>query len=280
MPMLKQPDADLHYDIEGDGPPVLLIQGIGVVGECWRPQVEAFGRSYQTLRFDNRGIGRSYACRGPISIEAMADDARALMDAVGWESAHVVGHSMGGVIAQQLALDCPERVRSLTLLCTFARGKDAARLTPWVVWMTARTRLGTKRMRRRAFLEMLWPPDELKRADKDALAERLAGLIGRDLAQQPPILMKQLMAMGRHDVSDQLGDLWKIPTFVISAEHDPIALPRYGKMLAERIPGARFELMRSASHGMTIQRAEEVNSRLLEFFSTTEEKEERKGRRA
>jgi pimeloyl-ACP methyl ester carboxylesterase len=262
--------VDLYYELSGHGPPVLLIQGIGVVGGCWRPQVDGLQGRFQTLLFDNRGIGKSTPCAGPISIEAMAEDARALMGAVGWESAHVVGHSMGGVIAQQLALDCPQRVRSLSLLCTFARGKDAARLTPWVLWMTLRTRIGTRRMRQRAFLEMLWSPDALQTVDTDALASRIAALIGRDLAHQPSILMKQLMALGRHDISPGLAALRDIPTLVVSAEHDHIALPRCGQMLADAIPGARFQLMRAVSHGMTIQAAEGVNSILMEFLDSVE----------
>ncbi|HEY6170092.1 MAG TPA: alpha/beta fold hydrolase, partial [Verrucomicrobiae bacterium] len=143
MSLLKQSDVELHYELAGSGPPVLMIQGVGVTGEGWRPQVNGLAGEFQTLIFDNRGIGRSIPCRGPVSIETMATDAQALMDAAGWESAHVVGHSMGGVIAQQLALDAPKRVRSLSLLCTFARGKDGARLTPWVLWMTLRTRIGS-----------------------------------------------------------------------------------------------------------------------------------------
>src|SRR5678816_4531102 len=166
------------YELAGQGPPVLLIQGVGVVGEGWRPQVDALKQRFQMLIFDNRGIGKSVPCTGPISIEAMAQDARAIMDAAGWDSAHVVGHSMGGVIAQQLALDCPQRVRSLSLLCTFGRGKDAARLTPSVLWMTLRTRMGTRRMRRRAFLEMLWPKTELQTVNLDELAVQIATLVG------------------------------------------------------------------------------------------------------
>jgi pimeloyl-ACP methyl ester carboxylesterase len=268
MATLKRPDVDLYYEVAGQGAPVLLIQGVGVVGEGWRPQVDALKQRFQTLILDNRGIGKSVPCNGPISIEAMAEDARALMDAAGWESAHVVGHSMGGVIAQQLALDCPQRVRSLSLFCTFARGKDAARLTPWVLWITLRTRIGTRRMRRRAFLEMICPPAALQTADTDALAVRFAALIGRDLADQPPILMKQLMAMGRHDTYNRLGELRDIPTLVISAEHDRIALPRYGQMLANAIPGARFELLRDASHGVTIHAPERVNDLLLRFLDS------------
>jgi aminoacrylate hydrolase len=270
MAILKRPDVDLYYEVTGQGPPMLLIQGVGVVGDGWRPQVDALKHRFQTLIFDNRGIGKSTPCSAPISIEAMAEDARALMDVAGWESAHVVGHSMGGVIAQQLALDCPQRIRSLSLLCTFARGKDAARLTPWVLWMTLRTRIGTRRMRRRAFLEMICPPAALQAADTDALALRFAELIGRDLADQPPILMKQLMAMGRHDNYTRLGQLRDIPTFVISSEHDRIALPCYGQMLANAIPGARFELLRDASHGVPIHSSDRINERLLRFLDSVE----------
>jgi pimeloyl-ACP methyl ester carboxylesterase len=268
MAILKRPDVDLYYEVTGQGPPMLLIQGVGVVGEGWRPQVDALKHRFQTLIFDNRGIGKSITCSGPISMEAMAEDARALMDVAGWESAHVVGHSMGGVIAQQLALDCPRRIRSLSLLCTFARGKDAARLTPWVLWMTLRTRIGTRRMRRRAFLEMICPPAALQTSDTDALAGRFARLIGRDLADQPPILMKQLMAMGRHDTCSRLGELRDIPTLVVSAEHDRIALPPYGQMLASAIPGARFELLRDVSHGVPIHSPDHINERLLRFLDS------------
>jgi pimeloyl-ACP methyl ester carboxylesterase len=270
MATLKRRDVDLYCEVAGQGVPLLLIQGVGVVGEGWRPQVDALKHRFQTLIFDNRGIGKSTPCNGPISIEAMAEDARALMDGAGWESAHVIGHSMGGVIAQQLALDCPQRVRSLSLLCTFARGKDAARLTPWVLWMTLRTRIGTRRMRRRAFLEMICPQAALQTADTESLATRFAALIGRDLADQPPILMKQLMAMGRHDTCSRLSELRDIPTLVVSAEHDRIALPRYGQLLANAIPGAGLELLRDASHGVIIHRPDRINSLLTRFLDSVE----------
>jgi len=117
MPSLNRPDVSLYFEQSGEGTLVLLIQGVGVAGECWRPQVEVLSKNFQTVIFDNRGLGRSCPCTGPITIEAMAEDARALMDGAGWESAHIIGHSMGGVIAQQLALDCPKRVRSHETKC-------------------------------------------------------------------------------------------------------------------------------------------------------------------
>jgi aminoacrylate hydrolase len=232
MAVLKRPDGEIYYERSGHGPPVLLIQGIGVVGECWRPQVTRLAQNYETVLFDNRGIGPSLPCHGPISMKAMAEDALALMDALGWESAHLIGHSMGGVIAQGVAVECPNRVRSLSLVCTFPRGSRALRVTPWVLWAMLRTRIGTRRMRRRAFLRMLWSSEGLQRTDMDELAVRVARFIGRDLADQPRVMTRQLLALAKSDFSARLRGISGIPSLVISAEHDPIARPRDGQALA------------------------------------------------
>jgi aminoacrylate hydrolase len=225
MRSLNHHGATLHYELHGAaGEPVLLIQGVGVIGNGWKPQVDGLSASHRLLTFDNRGIGQSTLAKGaPFSIEQMADDARALMDAAGWDSAHVVGHSMGGVIAQRLALTHPKRVRSLALLCTVARGKDAVRMTPQMMWTALRTSLGPKAARRRAFLELIYPKPFLVTADCTALAAELAPLFGHDLATQPPIAMKQAMALRRHDCSGELSAgnsprsslaraSWKFPT--------------------------------------------------------------------
>ncbi len=174
-----------------------------MTGEAWQPQVAALVEQHRVLYFDNRGTGKSLPLQDALSIEHMASDARALMDHVGWDAAHVAGHSMGGVMAHQLALDAPERVLSLALLCTFSRGKDAARLTPDIAWMGLRTRIGTRRMRRNVFLELIMPQAYLAGTDRDRLADRLAQLIGRNLADQPAIAMKQLRAMACHDSCDR-----------------------------------------------------------------------------
>lgn len=272
VPILDLPETSLSYAVSGVGIPVLFIHGVGVSGSGWKPQVDALNTNHQTAVFDNRGLGLSTPCRGPITIEAMARDARALMDHLGWTSAHVVGHSMGGIIAQQLALDVPDRVRSLSLLCTFARGKDGARLTPWILWMSLRTRIGSRSMRRRAFLELILPPSDVPAAagEVDRLAAQLAPLIGRDLADQPPILMKQVQALGRHDASSRLAALAEIPTLVGSAERDPIAPPRFGRQLAACIPCARFELFKDASHAVVLQRPAQVHDVLLPFLREVE----------
>lgn len=271
MPSLTRPDTTIHYELAGEtGPPVLLIQGVGVTGEAWRLQVEALRAAHRVLIFDNRGIGRSQPCTGPVSIEAMADDALAVMDAVGWDSTHVGGHSMGGIIAQQLALSAPRRVRSLALVCTFSRGKDAARPTPWTIWMGIRSRLGTRRMRRNAFLEMLYTPAKLAAADRGELAAWTAKLAGRDLADSPSVIMKQLSACGRHDTRARLGELAGIQTLVISGELDRIARPEFGRDLAAGISGASFELQPGQSHGNLLEQPVWLNARLARFIAAVE----------
>ncbi len=260
----------LTYSVRGTGPPVLFIQGAGVHGSGWNPQVDGLQDRYRCLSFDNRGIGGSQPLGGRLTVEQMADDALALMDAQGWPSAHVVGHSMGGPIALHLALTARERVSSLALLCTFARGADVTRPSRWMIWMGLRTRLGTRRMRRLAFLEMVMPPKILTGADRDALAEQLGTVFGHDLADQPAIVMKQLAAMRAFDATGGLTRLATIPTLVVSAAHDRIARAELGRALASGIPGARYLEIAEAAHGVTIQQDREINDLLAEHFRANE----------
>lgn len=262
MPTIQHDDVTLYYERKGQGVPVLLIQGVGVIGAGWGPQVEALSADCDCLTFDNRGLGKSSAGNGPLSIQQMAADALALMDAAGWQSAHVVGHSMGGVIAQQLALDAPRRVKSLSLLCTFSSGAEGARPTPRVIWLGIRARIGSPAMRRRAFLRMVFSQDYLNSLAIDDFAAKMAPVMGRDLAEQPPILMRQLKAMGAHDASAQLHTFASIPTLVVSAEHDPIALPQYGRRLAQLIPGSRYHEIPNASHAIPLQDPAQINALL------------------
>ena len=129
-----------------------------------------------------------------------------------------------------------------------------------------RSRLGTRRMRRRAFVEMVMPDAYLASVDRDELCEGLKGLFGRDLADQPPIVMQQLRATRRFDASSRLSELGRVPTLVISARHDGISRPEYGQRLASAIPGASLVAFGDAGHGVTIQRAPAINRLLAEHF--------------
>ncbi|MCY1045673.1 alpha/beta fold hydrolase [Corallococcus sp. bb12-1] len=260
----------LSWFVEGDGPPVVMIQGVGIGAEGWRPQVEGLASRFCCLCLDNRGFGASQPLGEPLTVELMAEDVLALMDAQGWASAHVVGHSLGGLVALYVAHRARERVRSLALLCTFASGAVPTRLTPRMLAMGLRTRLGTRRMRRHAFLRMVLAPEELARADPDALAQQLAPLFGHDLADQPPVALRQFQAMGRADATPFLGALTGLPTLVVSATHDPIAPPSAGQALAAGVPGARYVEVPNASHGVTLRFAERINALLREHLDRAE----------
>ena len=269
---LEHRGCQLHYELRGAGPPVVWIQGTGLHGGGWQPQVEELAARYACLTFDNRGMGTSQPQGVPLSIEQMAEDTLALMDAMGWESAHLVGHSMGGLIALQVALMARSRVRSLALLCTFARGADATRMTWPMFWTGLRTYVGTRRMRRRAFTSLVLPPFVLATSDVDAWAEKLAPIFGHDLADHPPIVMKQLAAMKACDLTERLGELKDVPALVAGARHDLIARPEMVKRLAEGLPGCRVMEFAEAAHGVTIQCAEEVNAMLASWFAEVEGK--------
>jgi len=128
--IVQNQGAKIYWDEQGQGAPVLLIMGLGLTSDMWHRTRPVLARSYRTLAIDNRGVGRSDVPAGPYSIALMASDAAAVLDAAGIETAHVFGVSMGGMIAQEFALQYPGRVRSLILGCTAAGGPTAVRAEP------------------------------------------------------------------------------------------------------------------------------------------------------
>lgn len=267
MPLLHTRGARVSYSRTGTGEPVLLIQGVGAIGNAWKPQVEALRHRFSVITFDNRGIGASAVTEGRISIESMADDALAILDAEGITRAHIVGHSMGGLIAMQVALTSPRRVRSLTLLSTFPDGKSGSRLTPSNLLTGIRTRIGTRRTRRNAFLSLVLSRVGMQPLNRRRLATEMTALFGRDLATQPSIIMQQLRAMSRFDPTWRLRCLAAVRTLVVTGEEDRIALPAYGRKLAASIPGSLYMELASAGHAVPIESPALINRLLVEHMS-------------
>ena len=254
----------IAYTLKGNGPAVLFIQGVGVHGAGWRPQTEDLESEYTCLTFDNRGMGRSQPIAEEITVPQMADDARAVLDAAQITAAHVIGHSLGGLVALQLALTARERVRSLSLLCTFTGHKTAAPLSPKLVWYGLRSRIGTRAMRRSGFLRLVLPP----RAT--ANTEYLAELFGNELAEQPSVVNAQLRAMRAIDLTDRLPELKGVPTMVVTGAHDPIAPPHAGRQLRDGLVAARYVEFTDASHGLPITHSLRINQLLREHLSQVE----------
>lgn len=260
----------LSFFREGAGPPVVWIQGVAIGAKGWDPQVDALRSEFDCLAFDNRGFGRSQPCEGGLTVEQMAEDTLALMEAQGWSDAHLVAHSLGGLVALQMAKQAQARVRSLALLCTFVTGKVPTRLAPKLLGVSLRTVIGTAKMRRRAFLELVMPPEALAGADLDAMAARLAEFFEHDLAGRPPVAMKQFRATGKSELLGSLSAIRDTPTLVVSARHDLIAPPSAGRAIAEGIAGAKFVELEDASHGVTLQQPERINAMLREHLLAAE----------
>ena len=250
----------------GEGVPVVFIQGVGIHGCGWNPQVAELSAHFRCITFDNRGIGDSQPVGAAVTVDQMVEDTLAVMDAAGVQAAHIVGHSLGGMIAQRLVQTARPRVLSLSLLCASARGADATRLAPDLIWLGIRSNIGPVQSRRRAFLRIVLPDAYIATQDRNALAKQFAEIIGHDLGVTPPIAMKQLAALRLFDGRPALPQLAGIPTLVIAAAHDRIFPPPFGKALADGIPGARYVELNGA-HGVTIQRSAEVNQLLRQHFT-------------
>jgi len=149
------------------------------------------------------------------------------------------------------------------LLCTFADGRVATRLTMRMLWLGTCTRVGPRGFRRNAFLKMVMPAEALAREDRVALAERLAAYFGHDLGEHPPVVDAQLGALKRYDATPRLKELAGLPTLIVSAAHDPIARPREGgQVLARGMPWASYVEYADASHGVPLQFPERINELL------------------
>jgi len=238
-------EIELDYERSGSGPPLLLIMGMGGTALHWgEPFLDALRRNFEVIVYDHRGVGASSRMEGALSIAELAADAAGLLTALGIDSAHVMGISMGGMVAQELTLAHPGLVRTLTLGATSAGGAGSQPPAPGVM-----ERLGEAAMsgsRERA-TRAAWEANVSPRfaADDEAWARFLA--IGERRAVALPVIMAQLRAIIEFDTRSRLGQL-ALPTLVIHGTLDEIIPVANGRTLAELIPGARLEIFDGAGH--------------------------------
>lgn len=256
----------IWYDSTGEsGPPVLLLMGFGGRGTAWGAQIEGLGRDHRLAWMDNRGIGRSDRTARDITMKQMASDAIAVLDALGWEQAHVVGVSMGGMIAQELALRHRPRVRTLTLMATHAGGVGAF-LPPMNGLYHFLSAVQTSVPRRvEALMRLLYPEDYLAVADRADIARRLSAEFadGTNLST----LVAQAAAVASHDTRGRLQELGELPVLVIRPGRDIMIDPRHVDELHRRLPSARLMHLPEAGHGFIYQCREAVNAALVEHFA-------------
>jgi pimeloyl-ACP methyl ester carboxylesterase len=212
-----------------------LCKGTAVSGGAWRPQIDALAQHFRCLWFDNRGYGKSLPLTPSLTVPQMGEDVLALMDAEEFATAHLIGHSLGGLIALSAASQARSRVLSLSLLNTFASGTVPTRIDRKLLWITLRTQVGTLPMRRRAFVELVMPKPYLQQHNLDKIVEHLSALFGRELGSPPKVAMKQVFAMRKFDATPLLPGLQGLPTLVMSSRHDLLAPPSAGRLLAQAL---------------------------------------------
>ncbi len=244
MPSADAAGTELYYERAGEGEPMLLIQGMSATHLAWGEEFRrALEPSFETIVFDNRGMGRSGRAELPFGIAEMAADAVGLLDALEIDSAHVVGISMGGAIAQELALAQPARVRTLTLGATFCGGPEGTLMAPEDLQMLGAAYASGDRERVfRAMWEMNVSPDfAAEEARYEAFRE-----MAEALPAPRPVVMQQMRACGVHDTSDRLGRL-PMPTLVAHGTADRLIAFSNGELIARLIP-ARLEPLEGAGH--------------------------------
>jgi pimeloyl-ACP methyl ester carboxylesterase len=245
VPTTGDAGAELHWQRSGAGEPLLLIQGMSGTHVTWgEPFLSRLEPDFDCVVFDNRGIGNSALVSEPFTIPDLAGDAIAVMDAAGLVSAHVLGISMGGMVAQELALAHPDRVRTLTLGCTYCGGPGSSLIAPedGGPLLEAMASGDLQRVFRAMYevnLSLGFRADESHYADFTAMASALP-------ARQQTVQL-QIQALYAHDTQSRLRDI-TAPTLVVHGTEDKMIPVANAELIASLIPGARLEIFDGVGH--------------------------------
>lgn len=265
MPFTDANGQRLYYEVRGEGEPLLMVMGLGADHLAWALQVGPLAEHFRVITFDNRDCGQSSYANGPYEITDLAADTIALADALELESFHLVGASMGGCIAQEIALGWSERVRTLTLAITFA-GAGA--------WGRKHGRLIAADVHHRSYEEhidnmMLLCFSERLFDETERITFLRQQMLANPHPQRPEGFARQAEATGRHEARERLASL-SMPVHVIGAEHDYLVPVWKSRELAELIPGAMLTVIEGATHGLNVERAEDFNAAMLDFLRTAQ----------
>jgi pimeloyl-ACP methyl ester carboxylesterase len=269
-------EIEVYFEEHGHGDPLLLIMGLAADSTAWMFQLPDFSAKYRTIAFDNRGVGRSSKPAGPYAIPRMADDAAALLDLLKVDRAHVVGVSMGGMIAQELALRHPERVRGLVLACTYPepdRDIERQQMTSLAqfggsVGADGQMKIDLSQIDPLAFFQHLLPAvfnTEFIERELPKLMQVFAGALQYGFSMEA--ILAQVAAVMSHNATDRL-QLIKSPTLVITGDADRLIPPSNSDILARHIAGARLVKIPGGSHGFNFETPDVFNRAVLDFLAT------------
>lgn len=251
----------MYYEVHGEGRPLLLICGLGNDLSSWALQIPDLAKRYRVISFDNRGSGRTDAPDQPYSIKMMAEDTAGLMDALAIDKAHVLGVSMGGYIAEELAMTYPGRVTGL-VLATTSVGPYMLKISV----LQAHARQALAGMSPMTSFQIMLPFMFNDRCFEDpGVVEMAVGTIAGHSSTPPHILARQMTACAEHDARDRISQI-SAPTLVLAGKEDPFVPFSLSQELAASIPGAKLRVLEGGGHGFSASMATRFNQAVLEFL--------------
>jgi pimeloyl-ACP methyl ester carboxylesterase len=263
MPHADLNGFEIHYDVHGEGDPLICVHGLGCDRRAWVLQIEPFSQQFQAVFFDNRDVGQSSLASADYSTADMAQDVIALADHLGLETFHLLGISLGGMVSQQVALAAPERVRTLTLAVTHGGVQKAGRLRGHLLGSYARHLPLEDQVDNLLYLcytEAFFENEEMFQFMRNALLDN-------PYPQPAEAFARQAAAGAHHDVRDRLGGL-TMPVHVIGAERDLMIPVWKSKELASLIPGSKLTILEGQGHGVMWEGAAQFNAAVTEFVTT------------
>lgn len=263
MPQLTLAEVDLHYEVHGDGTPLVLIPGFAAGAWIWSKHVAPLATKFRVITFDPRGIGKSSFKGEAITMQLLADDTAALLQALGIERAHVLGVSFGGFVAQEFALAYPEATRTLSLCCTgFGGPNHAAPSLETLTAVLSTDGFNTEARVRRNLLPAFSPG--FVRDHPEGVEELIQFRLANPVVEEA---YKAQLQAGLGFDSEHRVDAIKAPTLVLSGTADAIVPVQNSRNLAQQIPGARLRLIEGGSHLFFIEQLDEFNRIVVEFLT-------------
>ncbi|EHN10484.1 alpha/beta hydrolase [Patulibacter medicamentivorans] len=261
MPTAICNGVELHHEVHGEGTPLICVHGLGADLREWEANLPAFAARHRTVVLDNRDVGRSGYVEQPYEVEDLAADVLALADHLGIERFHLLGASLGGAIAQHVALAAPARVRTLTVAVSWAGGGRWWRARGRALWRAVPQMTPEEVVDQLLMLSLSAAAYE-DDAQRSAAAERL---LANPHPQRPEGFWRQARAANRHEVRERLREL-TMPVHVIGAEQDVMVPVWMSRELAMLVPNAQLTIVEGAAHGLNLERAAEFNALVLRFL--------------
>jgi pimeloyl-ACP methyl ester carboxylesterase len=264
MPKVRVNDIRIYYEVHGEGFPLIMIMGLGGNIDWWDPQmIQELSKKFRTVMFDNRGAGRTDVSDRRYTIRLFADDTAGLMDVLGISRAHVLGFSMGGMIAQELVLNHSKKVEDLILCSTNCGGAKSVPPPEDVMGMLMADRSAVSQEEiARMTIPILITEDFIKKNTE------FVELIVQQILKAPisnEAFMQQLNALMEFDTYDRLPQIRK-PTLILHGKKDILVPPRNGSILAETIPNAKLVYLKKSAHAL-VEETREVISFLMDFLA-------------